>query len=67
MHDYRVYLLDEQDKIRKARWVHCDSLGQAVVQVSTEMSEITCEIWDGPRLLAPLRPSMSTTPKSNTG
>ena len=67
MHDYRVYQLDEQHKIRKARWVHCDSLDQAVVQVSTEMPEITCEIWDGPRLLATVQPRMSTTPDSNTG
>lgn len=33
MHDYRVYQLDEQHKIRKARWVHCDSLDQAVVHL----------------------------------
>lgn len=67
MHDYRVYVLDRQGKIRKAQWVHCDFLDQAIVQVSTETPEITCEIWDGPRLLATVEPQASARSVANTG
>lgn len=66
MHDYRVYLLDGQRKIVWARWVHCDDLDQAVVQVSSEMPDTACEIWDGPRLLATFEPKMAAKADQNT-
>lgn len=59
MHDYRVYLLDRQRKIRKATWVQSASLEEAIAQLSSELPETTCEIWDGPRFLATVVPQPS--------
>jgi hypothetical protein len=56
MHDYRVYLLDKQQKISNATWVKCDSLEEAIEQVATRTPETTYEIWDGPRRLATVEP-----------
>ena len=56
MHDYRVYLLDKQQKISNATWVKCDSLERAIEHVATRTPETTCEIWDGHRRLATVEP-----------
>lgn len=60
MHDYRVYLLDEQQKICKATWVQCDSLDQAIERVSADLPDSTCEIWEGSRCLAMVEPRSTT-------
>lgn len=52
MHNYCVYLLNEQKKISKVTWVRGDSLDEVIAQVSSELQETTCEIWDGTHCLA---------------
>jgi len=51
MPDYRVYLLPEQFKIRKATWVQSDTLDGAMLKVSAELPGVTCEIWEGAHCL----------------
>jgi hypothetical protein len=56
MHDYRVYLLDTQQKISRTTWVRCGSLEEAIEEVVTQAPLTTCEVWDGPRRLATVEP-----------
>ena len=56
IHDYRVYLLNDDDRIVKATWVQTDTLDSAIAQASTELPNAPLEIWEGPRCLAKVPP-----------
>lgn len=51
MTEYRVYLLDTNDKIASACWVEAPTLRKAVAEVSQSFG-FKCEIWDGANRLA---------------
>jgi hypothetical protein len=52
MHDYRVYLLNDDGRIVRAMWVQSDSLDQAMQRVAAEVPDHNCEIWEGQHCLA---------------
>jgi hypothetical protein len=55
MHNFRVYLLDRNDKIASACWVEAPTLRKAIAEVSQSFG-CTCEIWDGAKRLAVVPP-----------
>ena len=55
MTEYRVYLLDRNDKIASACWVEAPTLRKAVAEVSQNFG-FKCEIWDGANRLAVVHP-----------
>jgi len=56
MHDYRVYLLDDDDSIVKATWVQTETLAEAIGQVTSELPDTPLEIWEGAKRLAKVPP-----------
>jgi hypothetical protein len=65
MHEYRVYLLDQNDKIQRAEWVLTDTLEAAVEQVTTEFQGKACEIWEGTRCVARVATSRFGTSRAS--
>jgi hypothetical protein len=64
MHEYRVYLLNDEDKIAGALWVEADSLDAAIVNAIDETSGARCEIWEGTRLLTKIWPGAAEIGRS---
>ena len=65
MAEYRVYLLDGDNKIASACWVEALTLQTAIAQVSEDFSCI-CEIWEGVKRLAIVQPRVSDLPSSRS-
>jgi hypothetical protein len=55
MREFRVYLLDRNNKIAGACWVEAADVQSAVVSVRDQFS-CPCEIWDGSKRLAAVTP-----------
>ncbi|GAA4033190.1 hypothetical protein GCM10022281_11200 [Sphingomonas rosea] len=51
MQEYRVYLLDRDDKIVWSSWIEAADVETAVVRVRNDYT-CPCEIWDGARRVA---------------
>ena len=53
---YRLYALDEDDRINLADWIEADSDADAIRQAKTiEEGRRLCEVWQGNRMVATLR------------
>ncbi|WP_206215843.1 hypothetical protein, partial [Pseudomonas viridiflava] len=65
MHEYRVYLLGGDNKIVWASWIVAKHVEAAIAVVREEFDGV-CEIWDGSRRLAVVRPEKVRSGASTT-
>jgi hypothetical protein len=49
--NYRIYCLDEANKVASAGWIEADGDEAAIAFVREQHDGYKCEIWEGPRLV----------------
>jgi hypothetical protein len=52
MSDYRVYVLEGDDRIGSGEWLKAETDEDAIALVRAKKLAVACEIWDRDRLVA---------------
>ena len=48
---YRVYCLNNVNRIAAAEWIEAQNDAEALAMVSARKLNVTCEVWEGRRLV----------------
>ena len=48
---YRVYCLNNVNRISAAEWIEAENDAQALDMVSAKKLNVSCEVWEGRRLV----------------
>jgi hypothetical protein len=54
--NYRYYCLNGTGHFRDAEWFFGESDADAIARIKAKHADVTCEIWEGTRLVAQISP-----------